>query len=119
MVNKSLREHVTSVGFSLTLSKRQIDTLVLLHHFKTWDRFYGRMAGYSHYCSTAQALISRGLMRDFGPGVPYVKCELCEAEFCGHRLTKAGSITAVLLQEAGIYQEVLDRYCVEPKGDAA
>jgi hypothetical protein len=112
-VNAPLREHVTSVGFSLTLSKRQIETLVLLHHFDVFDKFHDATRNHAlvsnNYCTTARALIRRGLMREHGFGVKTAPCELCDTAVCGHKLTKAGIMTAGLLNEAGLYQEVLDR----------
>ena len=122
MTNDALREHVTSVGFSLTLSKNQIDTLVLMHYagggFNKFHRaFRDRIS--NNYCTTAGALIRRGLMRDHGPGVAPVACELCDEKYCDHRLTRAGVLLADLLTQAGIYQEVLARYSVDQKDDAA
>ena len=115
MTNAALRDHVTSIGFAISLSKNQIDTLVALHHSGGFNKFHRayRDRISSNYCATAGALIRRGLMRDHGPGVPHVACELCDAQFCDHRLTRAGVMVAQLLDEAGIYQEVLDRYGID------
>lgn len=122
MTNAILREHVTSIGFSLTLSKMQIETLVLMHYHGEWNKFWAHKekSGFlKNYCTTARALGDRGLIRRSGPGIPYQECELCDDRFCGHQLTKAGVLAAELLKEAGIYQDVLERHRVEPKGDAA
>lgn len=121
MTNMSLREHVTSIGFSIALSKNQIDTLVAMHYSGGFDKFHktfrDRISG--NYCTTAHALIRRGLMRDHGPGVRYVACELCDEPYCfDHQLTRAGVLVAELLTEAGIYQEVLGRYGVEKSAAA-
>lgn len=101
MTNAALRDHVTSIGFAISLSKNQIDTLVALHHSGGFNKFHlayrDRIS--SNYCATA--------------GVPHVACELCDAQFCDHRLTRAGVMVAQLLDEAGIYQEVLDRYGID------
>lgn len=108
VTNDRLREHVTSVGFSLTLSKNMIETLVLMDHFGGFNRFHrattDRPIG-SHYVTTAHALIRRGLFRDRDCG----RCELCDKPCCDHKLTKAGELVSGLLKESGIYQDVLDR----------
>lgn len=122
MTNLALREHVTSIAFSISLSKNQIETLVMLHRFENKNHFFDRFGRHSNnsYITTSGALIRRGLMRDHHPDVPYVPCELCDKEFCfDHKLTRAGVLVARLLMEAGIYQEVLDRYGIEPRSDAA
>lgn len=112
MSNQALRDHVTSIGFSLTLSKSMIETVILLDHFKGWNSFHSKtrhLASQRNYVVTAQSLIRRGLMRDHGPGTR-APCDVCELDFCDHRLTRAGVLAARLLEEAGIYDEVLRRY---------
>lgn len=107
-MNELLREHVTSTAFSLTLSKRQIDLLVALHHFKgdyhqliQWE-YQGNSIGndvyqfrrklFSHTVPTGWSLMRRGLINK---------------EDKSWKLTKAGHIVTALLKEAGIYQDRL------------
>lgn len=112
-MNNALREHVTSVGFNLTLSKRMIDVLVCLDHFKgdygamtNWERAGGltRMRQFGSYITTVRALEARGLV------VRDIKYQngLLDRERSRHRLTRAGKLTVSLLREAGIYQERFD-----------
>lgn len=106
MTNAALREHVTSIAFNLTLSKRQLNLLVALHHFKGYpDGGFRRMETsnpgwrftyFPHFISTRRALVDRGLIRTE-----------TEDEPTGLYCTRAGELVAELLQEAGIYQERL------------
>ena len=96
-MNDALREHVTSIGFALTLSKRQIDLLCVLHHFKDLSRFHdwehgdrSRVKHFAHCVTTVRALSARGLVSPI-PG--------------NWSLTKAGHLTVALLKECGIYQD--------------
>lgn len=91
-INSTLREHVTSVGFALTLSKAQIHFLVLSAHFNGFDALH--RAGFTgrHYITSVHALTRRGLVAPGG----------------GCTLTRAGELVADLLKEAGIYADVLD-----------
>lgn len=56
MSNQALRDHVTSIGFSLTLSKSMIETVILLDHFKGWNSFHSKtrhLASQRNYVVTA------------------------------------------------------------------
>lgn len=122
MSNEVLRQHVTSIGFSLTLSKSQIDTLVLMDHFGGYGKFFdktNRVGVARNYVMSANALTRRGLFRKelYEGGVS--TCELCTNKFCDHKLTKAGQLTAAILKEAGIYEDVLSHYGFDEKSDAA
>lgn len=113
--NLALREHVTSIGFSMTLSKRMIDTLVALHHFKgnfhelvQWqyckddkDRLV-RRAMFGHYVTSYHALVNRGLVTTYER---YNDDGTRDVKASRHNLTKAGHLIVALLKEAGIYQE--------------
>lgn len=106
--NLALREYVTSVGFSLQLSKKQIDWLIAIHHFRgdftalvKWEyatqksdpaEFMRRTRMFSHSVVSTRSLVGRGLL---------------PAEPGEWHLTKAGHLTVALLKEAGIYQERL------------
>lgn len=120
MTNEALRSHVTNIGFSLTLSKNMIETVVLMHHFGGFNRFHAAVKDIHPgraYISSAHALIRRGLFRDqYAAGEA---CDLCKVQYCDHKLTRAGVSVADLLRESGIYDEVLDRYDFTQKADAA
>lgn len=92
--NETLRNYVTSVGFSLTLSKPQIELLVLLDHFGSHNALFNAGLSPSMYVTTIRALDHRGLT-DFRSRQAI--------------LTKAGSLAVELLREAGMYSEVLER----------
>lgn len=116
-MNETLRSYVTSVGFSLTLTKLQIDMLVLLHHYggfkgahdhaeqdskgepasRSTSRRPTTRTLSSHWVSTSAGLHGRGLLGD------------------GWKLTKAGDLTVEILKEAGIYQDSLARMEVKGK----
>jgi len=110
MINEPLREHVTSIGFALTLTKTQIYLLVILHYSKgfkgtcrnglTASRTYG-----NRFCVPAMiALERRGLVTR----IPCTKNERGYNNLDGDVvLTKAGHLTVQLLKEAGIYQDTL------------
>lgn len=97
-MNQALREHTTSIGFQLTLSKAQIGMLCTVAHFKGWKASFAGVgidhpsstAYFPQFISTCRALTERGLME--------------KANF-GWKLTTAGNLTIDLLKEAGIYQE--------------
>lgn len=121
-MNELFREHVTSVGFSLTLGKTHIAALVELDHelkLNLPDPLRINYAvhvmlrprelppAFNHSCTGHDGLIRRGLIehlvspRDIGPGV-----------YLGHlpprrvwRITPAGRLAINILKEAGIYQE--------------
>ncbi|WP_131823229.1 hypothetical protein [Mycobacteroides chelonae] len=97
-MNEALREHVTSIGFALTLSKAQIELLVVLHHFKGYNG--ACRAGYrpSHFVSTIRSLERRGLTENTYPA---------------GNLTKAGALVCEILREAGLYDEVLERKSID------
>jgi len=108
-VNEGLREHVTRIGFDLSLSRPQIDLLVLLHHFKGAKKLTDSglknhpqrpppgappaWRGYPNWITTTRCLRSRGLIGEFGSD--------------GYKPTKAGNLVCALLKEAGMYQERL------------
>ncbi|HOY80610.1 MAG TPA: hypothetical protein PLB92_00585 [Rhodoglobus sp.] len=96
--NETLRNYVTSVGFSLTLSKAQIELLVLLDHFGSHNALHRAGLIPSMYVPTIRALDHRGLT-DIGSREAI--------------LTKAGRLAVELLREAGMYAEVLERKGVE------
>lgn len=106
MSNDRLREHVTNTAFNLTLTKRQMDFLILLHHYRgNFDRAHnhvaegrkGKRENASHYLApmwvaNAHSLIDKGLLNP---------------EPHNWSLTKAGNLVVSLLREADIYQDRL------------
>lgn len=98
--NLALREYTTSIGFSMQLSKRMIDLLVAMHHFKgdfhklvAWQYEKDtdvRRRAFAHCVTSLHSLENRGLM---------------SPDFQDWSLTKAGHLVVALLKEAGIYQE--------------
>lgn len=100
-VNETFREHVTSVGFALILTKRQLEMLVLLHHFEGFKgahEFVDRRKALSRcWVSTARGLQMRGLLPEGNQW----------------ELTEAGKLIIGLLKEADIYKDTLDRLGVE------
>jgi hypothetical protein len=97
--NETLRNYVTSVGFSLTLSKAQIELLVLLDHFGSHAALHRAGRSPSMYVPTIRALDHRGLT---------------DIRSTDGILTKAGRLACELLREAGMYAEVLERKGIEP-----
>ena len=108
MTNEALREHTTSIGFNLTLSKSMINLLVLLHHHKG-DANAIHDAGYIYHpvlrtwTASVRSLKERGLITH--KMVKDAKGYNVNALF---RPTRAGSLVVSLLKEAGIYQERLE-----------
>ncbi|MBM4489710.1 hypothetical protein GS471_17085 [Rhodococcus hoagii] len=89
-MNEALREYTTSIGFNLTLSKRQIELLVLMDYFEGHSGLSRAGRSPSHYVTTMRSLERRGLTSGFV------------------NINKAGHLVCSLLKEAGIYQDVLD-----------
>lgn len=114
-VNESLRQHVTSVGFSLTLGKTHIAALVMLDIKLKHNRtgFDSAM----NYTSSApprvfkgptgtSGLIERGLVEHImdqrrKPGENILAMTPRRI----WRITPAGRLVINLLKEAGLYQE--------------
>jgi hypothetical protein len=89
MINELLREHTTSIGFAITLSKAQIRTLVILHYFGGFQQVCDVSPGArllpNNLYSPSNALERRGLL-GVGP--------------CNWKITKAGKLVIGLLKEA-------------------
>jgi len=108
MTNEALREHVTNIGFNLTLSKSMINLLVLLHHHRG-DANTIHEGGYRYHpvmrtwTATIRSLKERGLITH--EIVRDAKGYNVNALF---KPTRAGSLVISLLKEAGIYQERLE-----------
>lgn len=105
-MNKVFAEHVTNTAFFLSISKRQIESLLLHDHFDMETRV-GRHAcfeadramGYGSarpmdFIATERALAEKGL----GHRVPIKEGEGAGSVFV---LTEAGRIVCKLLREAG------------------
>lgn len=109
-MNQALREHVTRVGFDLTLGKTHIAALVEVNEIWAKDLHcvaYGRP--WSHFAGGGVGgCVDRGLVwHQFhdARGVPEPKRPK-PSEYYG--LTTAGQYTVGLLAEAGVWQEYLD-----------
>jgi len=104
-MNEELRQHVTRVGFNLTLGKTHIAALVYLDYCIR-HRTYVRMSGqpWSWFASGAQGLGVRGLITHcYDPRWPPTRPG---SHFGRHyTITKAGRQVIALLKEAGIWQE--------------
>ncbi len=113
-MNLALREHVTSVGFLLTLSKRQIEVMFFLEkaiEMNDWEP-----SGQSHFVSTTRALKARGLIETRNPPEDRVK-ELVRKgastatihKMYGTsyrwRITEAGRLVLGLLRECGMEED--------------
>ena len=113
-MNIVLREHVTSVGFSLTLSKRQIEAMFHIEKMIKLNETFS--SGSSHFITTSRALAERGLVEFHQPP------EQCVTELIKKgasketiykiygvryrwRLTKAGELMLGLLREAGMEEQ--------------
>lgn len=94
MVNKVLREHVTSTAFNLTLSKNMIASLVCIKKGVHPIRMGDLTGGYSTEVPTRHRLAQRGLVIAPDPHWPGV-----------YETTRAGDLVFELLQEAGLTQE--------------
>lgn len=90
-VNEELRQHVTRVGFDLSLGRTHIAALVML------DAPFQR--SFSHFVGGARGLQERGLVWHRMP--PNNKTSI--RKIWG--ITKAGELVKDLLKEAGIWQE--------------
>lgn len=87
-MNRGFREHVTRVGFNLTLTHRQIaalefHALAIRNHRKPWAAPYG---------AASSQLADRGLLEETPYGVMH------------RRPSKAGWLVFELLGEAGLLQ---------------
>lgn len=98
-MNELLREHVTSIGFALTLSKRQIELLSLLHYYGGYDKMAAESHRRPHFITTVRSLMARGLVE--------------HPNNFGFKVSKAGVLVADLLAEAGLYQEALESCGIE------
>jgi hypothetical protein len=108
-VNEALREHTTSIGFSLTLTKAQISALVLCHHTK--GEMPHNTPAVKNFVVTMGCLRDRGLITWATPIYHKTRMGLNGAPVITgwkpFRTTKAGTLVVNLLKEAGIYQERL------------
>jgi hypothetical protein len=99
MANMALREHVTRDGFTLKLSKGQIQLLVLLDHFGGYGGYWNSGHRMRNFVTAACALTRRGLINH--PGNQ------------SHKPTRAGECAIGLLRESGVYEDVLTSLGVE------
>src|SRR5688500_18094821 len=113
-INEALRQHVTRVGFDLSLGKTHIAHLVWLDLLlkanpKGYEKnqFYGRKhRAFAHSATGAHGLMDRGLIQNIAeqrrrPGENLLDMT---PRRC-FRITPAGRLVINLLKEAGIYQE--------------
>jgi hypothetical protein len=104
-MNEALRQHVTRVGFDLTLGKTHIAALVYLDvciRNRTYMRVDGRP--WSHFAGGVNGCIARGLVEHHYAGRPTRRGQI---DHMGrhYTITKAGRLVRDLLKEAGIWQE--------------
>lgn len=108
-MNQALREHVTRVGFNLTLGKTHIAALVLINEYWARDiEYHAHGAPWSSWITGVGGLQTRGLAwHQFHDtrGIPADKRPL-PSEYYG--ITTAGQYVIGLLAEAGIWQDYLD-----------
>jgi hypothetical protein len=102
--NPVLREHVTRVGFDLSLGKTHIAALVWID-MENKRRHHIRMNGapWNFFVTGAMGLQARGLVAHTPPprGCDRDKWHLGRS----FRITPAGRLVRDLLKEAGIWQE--------------
>lgn len=122
MTNEALRQHVTRVGFDLTLAKSAIAALVSIDQVLKHDR--DRLAveaprtgpharAHALFATGTRALIERGLLRHQMPKTPANRAYVQDADGTAHfywdpgtfRITRAGRLVIGLLHETGIYDE--------------
>lgn len=123
-VNAALREHVTSVGFSLTLTKSQLRGLVFLalcHSGRINDSYYPDHGERGWYVTAAKGLIVRGLVEHVYPPRWFKGSEsewknrdthkgrpITPADF--YLLTQAGDLVVQLLAQAGLFTDIADTF---------
>lgn len=108
--NALLREHVTRVGFDLTLGKTHIAALVYLNESITQKRYINSnkserwaQRAFAHFASGMHGCEDRGLV------IHHYRSDKRDDGLRWHyTITKAGKLVVALLQEAGIYQEYAD-----------
>lgn len=142
--NPYLREHVTSIGFNLTLSKSMIDLVVLMHHYRgDYDRMMcGKRWGAGdprpqrnpdwtpddgwlfhpvtrQHISTTRSLMGRGLIERTTTKRKRTDLPGFGNERIIYKLTPAGKLVVGLLKEAGIYQDRVHELGLEKKEEVA
>lgn len=105
-MNNEFSSYVTSAVFNITMSKRQISALCLVHadesvkagQFKTLREITADFR-------TLNALRSRGLIE--------WRCDTKTSRTNGPHMTRAGILIIELLKEAGLYPQELSDYLAE------
>lgn len=106
--NGLLRDHVTRVGFDLSLGRTHIAGLVLLNESLTQRRYIPAHKSpdavarrtFSWFASGIQGCCTRGLV------VHHYRQDKQDGGLKWHyTITKAGKLVIDLLKEAGVYQE--------------
>lgn len=114
-INESLRQHVTNVGFNLTLGKTHIAALVMLdinlkHNHTGFERAFNFTSAHPPRVfngpTGTSGLIERGLVQNImeqhrKPGENILAMTPRRI----WRITPAGRLVINLLKEAGLYQE--------------
>lgn len=107
-MNEALRDHVTNVGFNLSLTKNQIAALVWLDVMSGAERSVGSRSA-SNWVTSIQGCMRRGLVTHHYDDVEWQRMQHDEfmALPIGHffKITDAGKAVLFLLHEAGLYQE--------------
>lgn len=91
-MNRTFQEHVTNVAFMLSMSKKQIDLLLLFEQ----EESMRSALGYGHFVPTARSLEKKGL-------IVHNVCQekITPAGFKHWSMTKAGFLVCAMLREAG------------------
>lgn len=110
VVNETFSAYVQSTAFSLSLSRRQIGTLVFIEVGITERRPYGR---WPIDVGRINQLIRRGLVTHYHDGGPY-KGDATWAD--NYTITKAGKLVLCLLVEAGLIDPVRSALPPPPAG---
>lgn len=107
-MNEALRDHVTRIGFNLTLGTTHIAAMVMLDvmlRSEDDERKMYTMADQwnrrSFFVPAIDGVIRRGLVWHKGPE----KVDMKANPYRNYGFTKAGIAALELLREAGIYEE--------------
>ena len=119
-INAALREHVTSVGFALTLTKNHIRALVFLALAREGRLDNGQWPDTgerSWFVPAVNGLRNRGLVEHHFPPKRYKgdpakfherRSEYGPADF--YPITMAGDLVCQLLAECGLFAEAAETY---------
>lgn len=113
-INAALREHVTSVGFNLSLGKTHVATLVALDKMLAANRHVDtRTRNLRMFVPAVDGLVRRGLVIYTYPTQrnPPVRTVW--------KISSAGRHVIALLKESGLYEEYGSGMVLAPKRESA